>query len=353
MKHDNLMKIKAALLGQLPTLLPHIELMPVHHGRAERAREGGLQLKLKTPSGRIQQLNVEMRVANAPSQILQAVRQLREAAAQGSKGHPVLASTFLSPRARAICREGGIGYLDLAGNSYLQFENFYFERSVDRNPFPHRGRPASVFSPISSRIVRALLEEPAREWRVAELATTARVSLGQTSNVCRRLIGEAYAEREGGHFHLIQPGKLLDAWRQIDMMGETQARAYYSFEQDPETLMRRVGELAGQHSLRSAMTSFAGASLIAPFVRGIGAVSWYVEGPEMVSRWVEALDLRPVESGPNVMLLIPYDAGVWYRTQMVDGVQVVGNVQLYVDLYQDPARGREQAEFLRQERLRF
>jgi len=35
------------------------------------------------------------------------------------------------------------------------------------------------------------------------------------------------------------------------------------------------------------------------------------------------------------------------------GAVVVGDVQLYLDLYQYPARGREQAEFLRERRLKF
>ena len=32
---------------------------------------------------------------------------------------------------------------------------------------------------------------------------------------------------------------------------------------------------------------------------------------------------------------------------------LVGDVQLYLDLYADAGRGREQAEFLRQQRLRW
>jgi hypothetical protein len=65
------------------------------------------------------------------------------------------------------------------------------------------------------------------------------------------------------------------------------------------------------------------------------------------------LDLRPVESGPNVAMLVPRDPGVFYRAREVEGVTVVGPVQLYLDLGRDPARGREQAEFLREQVLKY
>jgi hypothetical protein len=39
--------------------------------------------------------------------------------------------------------------------------------------------------------------------------------------------------------------------------------------------------------------------------------------------------------------------------QVVEGVKVVSDVQLYVDLYNYPARGREQADFLRERKMGF
>jgi hypothetical protein len=101
------------------------------------------------------------------------------------------------------------------------------------------------------------------------------------------------------------------------------------------------------------VTSSAAASLVAPFVQGVGTVQWYRAEEISVEDWVKALDLRPVDVGPNVILLKPYDRGVFYRTQTIDDIALVGNIQLYLDLYNDPARGREQAEFLRKEKLGF
>jgi len=57
--------------------------------------------------------------------------------------------------------------------------------------------------------------------------------------------------------------------------------------------------------------------------------------------------------GGNVFLVEPYDEAVFYKVQQRKGVWVVSNVQLYVDLYNYPARGREAAEHLRKAVIGF
>jgi len=345
-------KLGAALLNALPELLPSLRVM-----RAAAAEGAGpsrhLLAVVRTPSGRRRTLCVDVRAASAPSRLPHALRQLTARYARKAGAYPVLASTFLSPRARELCREEGVGYLDLAGNCLLQFDDFYLQKIVDRNPFPARGRPPSLFSPVSSRILRALLEEPTRTWRVLDVASEAQVSLGQASNVCRRLVDEAYAARTDRRFRLTQPAKLLDAWREAYTISQNTQAAYYSFERGAEPLVHRVAAIAGERGWRYAVTSFAAASMVAPFVHGIGTVQWYCGEETPMEQWVQALDLRPVESGPNVVLLGPYDPGVFHRTQTVEGVTLVGNIQLYLDLSSDPGRGREQAEFLRRQKLSF
>lgn len=344
--------LRTALLGRLPELLPSLTVTRIHQAPKAPA-SGALSVQVRTPSGRTHTLRVDVRASGAPSRLPHALRQLTAGGPRRAGAYPVLASSFLSPRARELCREEGVGYLDLAGNCYLQFTDFHLQKIVDRNPFPARGRPASLFSPVSSRLLRVLLEEPARAWRLVELAATARVSLGQASNVCRRLAEEAYAARVERRFRLTQPGPLLDAWRQAYTIRRHLAAYYYSFERDPDQLARRVAAVAAERGWRYAVTSFAAARLVAPFVHGVGTVQWYLGEDAAAAQWAEALDLRPVEAGPNAVLLIPQDAGVLHRTQTVDGITLVGTVQLYLDLASEPGRGLEQADFLRRQKLSF
>ena len=73
---------------------------------------------------------------------------------------------------------------------------------------------------------------------------------------------------------------------------------------------------------------------------------FYVEDDEQIETWVGLLGLRPVETGGNVSVVLPFDGGVFYGTQNVRGVKVASTVQLYVDLFNYPARGEEAAQMV-------
>ncbi|MBI4598425.1 MAG: hypothetical protein HY737_08510 [Candidatus Omnitrophica bacterium] len=353
MKTQHLTKLNAELSAAAPRLLPSLRVLRATAAPAlGRSSEAGLVIEAQAPTGRVHRLWLDVRTEASPGRMAEAARRLKTAAA--TRGYPMIASRFLSARMRQLVREAGVGYLDLAGNCRVHIGDLYIEKVVDHNPFPRRGRPASLFTPISSRIVRAVLEEPKRLWQVQELASAADVSLGHASAVCHRLSDEAYAEWAQRRLRLRQPALLLDAWREQPAPAPApQTLAYYSFERESARLMRRVSAAAARHHLRHAMTSFAAASVIAPFVRGVSAVCWYIDDALHADRWVRALDLRPVDAGANALMTIAPDAGVWYRAHAVRGVTVVGSVQLYLDLCAEPSRGREQAEFLRQKVLKY
>jgi hypothetical protein len=50
--------------------------------------------------------------------------------------------------------------------------------------------------------------------------------------------------------------------------------------------------------------------------------------------------------------LEPYDEGVFYAVQEINGMQVVSDAQLYLDLKGYKERGEEAAQFLLENRLR-
>jgi len=347
------MALEADLLKALPDLIPSLKVTKTRVEPKAGASRADLAVEVVTPSGRKLWLWIEVKPTPTPGTVRESLRQLKSGLRKEPQSYPMLVSSFVTPRVREICREEGAGYLDLAGNCYLRMDDLYVEKEVEKNPFPRPGRPASLFSPVSSRILRAMLEEPKRTWALRELSEVAQVSLGQASKVCRRLSEEEYAGKTEKGIQLTQPGKLLDAWREQYILEKSTRKAYYSFERVPEQLMAKVAAVGKEKGWRYAITSFAAASIIAPFVRGIGVTTWYVSDAAAIELWVKTLDLRPAESGPNALLLIPYDSGVFYGTQSIDNVTLVGNIQLYLDLYANPARGREQAEFLRQEKIGF
>jgi hypothetical protein len=65
------------------------------------------------------------------------------------------------------------------------------------------------------------------------------------------------------------------------------------------------------------------------------------------------LDLTEADQGANLVLMWPYyKHSVFYDNQEIEGLRVVSDIQLYLDLYGYPVRGREQAEHLYDKRLK-
>ena len=48
---------------------------------------------------------------------------------------PMIASLFMGPNRRALLKEMGISYIDMAGNIYLRAAGVFIEREGKRNPF--------------------------------------------------------------------------------------------------------------------------------------------------------------------------------------------------------------------------
>lgn len=346
-------EIKQRILREIPSLLPNLIVGKIEVNKRFSGKIFDLAFRIKTQNRRERFLVCEIKQFLQPRMAREASARFKEKITNLDRVYPVLITTFLGERTREIFKKEGIGYLDLAGNCFLKFNNIYIEKIVNKNPFVEEKRPKTVFKPISSRILRTLLEEPKRSWRILGLSKVAKVSLGQTSSVCRWLIDEEYLKRDkDGFYSLTEPGKLLDEWQQNYTYRQNEMLAYYSFEQNLTKLIKRVKQIAKNKDLNYGLTLLCGASLVAPFIRGVSTLQMYISDTEDIPKWVQLLDLRPVETGSNISICIPYDEGVFYKTQKVDGIKIVGNIQLYLDLYNYPTRGREQAEFLRREKIK-
>jgi hypothetical protein len=92
------------------------------------------------------------------------------------------------------------------------------------------------------------------------------------------------------------------------------------------------------------LTAFSGAARLAPAVRYQRAVV-YVEAD--MNALTVSLGWKPVTSGANVSLLVPYDEGVFFDSREMDGTQLVTPVQIYLDLQNYRNRGQEAAQAIR------
>ncbi len=109
-----------------------------------------------------------------------------------------------------------------------------------------------------------------------------------------------------------------------------------------EDITKFLEKLKNINSPEYALTGLAGALLVAPFVRPTN-VHMYVNSEEDAGKLAKALALMPVEGSGNVKFAIAKSSGVFYGARNINGVKVVSDVQLYVDLLNYPARGEDAA----------
>jgi len=285
-----------------------------------------------------------------PKQIREKGLQLLEMTEQGKKGYPVIIAPYISELGKEICKKIGVGFLDLSGNAYLDFNSFYLEIEGKPNKFKVLGKLMGLFNPKGERVLRFYLlqgkEESLKNYR--QIAKEVSVSLGQVSKVNEKLDELGFWEESEG-VRTLDKTKLLDLWRDNYRFEKNRILSFYSMKQIPQ-IEKQIAELCRTNGMQYAFTLFSGGNRLAPFTRYNVATSYFTGDIEKIK---EELELKEVPSGANLQIIIPYDEGVYYKAQEVDYTKVANPIQIYLDLYNYKGRGREQAQFLRERVIRI
>jgi AraC-like DNA-binding protein len=287
-----------------------------------------------------------------PRQIRAAVTRLSELRRELPSAYPMATAVYIGPQSARILKSNNLGYIDLSGNCYLALENVLIEKEGKRNIRPSTRPLRSLFAPRATRVVRVLLAEPGRAWKLEELARAAGVSLGHSHNVIKRLEELAWVEHDDRQrIRLAKPADLLENWGESYTYRENEISSYFVPVRITRTFMADVARAATAAGQRYAFSLNAGLSLVAPHMR-IPAVHCYLEGdPATVAA---SLGLRPTTEGEGGLhLLTPYDPGVFHGALEKAGLKVVCLPQLYVDLLRYERKGVDQAEHLRREAMGY
>lgn len=264
---------------------------------------------------------------------------------------PVFIAPYISPAVRQLCEEKGAGYLDLEGNVRITFGSVFIERIVADKPVAQQRELKSLFRPKSAQLLRAMLREPGRAWRVAELSAITGVSLGHVSNVRTGLIDREWAHTSEGGLVLSRPDALLDAWRDsyTEPLGE---RFHFYTPLHGRTLedAARSALRAESSSGRVVFASFSAAQWLAPY--GRTGTHYFLADEDGLRKLQTALKLESVLKGENVVVTVPKDLDLLADTiEPASGAICTSVVQTYLDLSIAGERGMEAADHLRLERL--
>ena len=334
------------------------ELFPKASGWEELAeskmsgKAADFMLRFKL-SGQEHLFVLEVSSLGQPRQIRAVVTRFQELKREVPSAYPVATAVYIGPQSARILKNHGFGYVDLSGNCQLAFENVLIEKEGKRNVRPSTRPLRSLFAPAATRVIRVLLEDVTRAWRLEELGKAAGVSLGHAHNVVQRLADLAWVERDRRQrITLGKPADLLDAWGDSYTYHANEIASYAAPERVSRRLMVEIARVAATENRRYAFTLAAGLSLVVASSQRLTGIHAYLEGdPAPIAR---ALGLRPAaEDEGAIHLMNPYDPGVFHGALEKGGLKVTGLPQLYIDLLHFERRGRELAEQLRRETMGY
>ncbi len=318
--------------------------------KEERKIEIVLVLNIK---GKKKMLFSEVVGQGYPKQLREKAVQLLEMTEQAKRGYPVIIAPYVSNLGREICKKMKVGFLDLSGNAYLDFDSLYLEIEGKPNKFKTKRGLESLFTPKAERILRFYLLRtwPKGKWAGSyrDIAKDVSVSLGQVVKVNNKLNELGFWIEKQKGLKRFDRTKLLDIWKDNYRFDKNKIFSFYSLKKIPE-IERKIREFCKQKNSPYAFTLFSGANRFAPFTRYSIATSYFSGDIDELKK---ALDFKEVTTGANIQIIVPYDEGVYYKAETVDGVMAVNPVQIYLDLYNYKGRGREQAEFLRERVIKF
>lgn len=338
------------LMAQLPSTLA--ELLDISEGDIEVRREPGYGADLLV-SAAGHSFVMQIKASSAAGAVAADAEHLVAIAkAVRKRAIPVIGVPFMSASGKLACARAGVSWLDLSGNAHIVGPNLRV--IVDGRPdrFRRRGRPASVFSPKSSRVVRWLLVHSGEARTQRELARATGVSEGMVSRIVSRLEEDRYVVRgEDGTLRSVSPELLLEAWRdEYRFSKHTIVRGHVA-ARSGDALTRLVGDALSTAGVEHAATGLAAAWQLTRFVAF--RVATFFLSCDLDETITKVLGFREDARGANLWLVLPNDVGVFEGAADRDGVRCVHPVQAYLDLQEHPERAPEAAERVRAQFLRW
>jgi hypothetical protein len=278
--------------------------------------------------------------------------RLKAHASDKKSNVPVIVAQYLSRGKREACKSAGVNYIDLSGNVLFSFENLYVERIGFPNQFPEERLGRSPFSDKASLILRLLLSHKNRFWGIRELASDLELDPGFVSRMARELEKRNYAARVNSKIRIRNAKSILEDWVREYSYKKNKEIKFFCLAKRPEEIIAKLHKAKIPSSIPYALSMQAGSSLISPYAV-FDAVHIYVRNQQGINYFKKQLELEEARQGENVVLMLPYyKNSVFYGRQKAKGLRVVSDIQLYLDLYNYPIRGLEQAEHFYEKRLK-
>ena len=223
--------------------------------------------------------------------------------------------------------ESGWSYIDTTGNAYLSMDRpglFISSDGARRDPSPKQSAGPNLRGPRAWALQRTLVEM-LPPYGVSELSAALGIDAGYVSRLLGALSVELLIDRPArGRVQAVEWEPLL---RQIatsySLLGSNETANWVA----PGGAEQFLRDLSSSKLKGWAVTgSFAASRRVSVTAPEIAVV--FTEDPE---RLAEAMRLRPVRNGGNVVTALPYDRIVFERTWQEDNIVYASLAQTVMD----------------------
>lgn len=253
----------------------------------------------------------------------------------------LVAVAYAGPSTREALAEAGISYCDATGNLRIvsaQPAVWLQDRGEDKDPWRSEDQITSLKGKSANRVVRALCDYRP-PYRIGELADLAGASAATASRVAAILERDTIIKRDtNGTIRQVDWRKLIERWTQDYRFLESNTVRTFLDPRGVSSFLKKLEAMKGQFALTGTLAVPPDARVSPP-----KAATLYVENiPEFASR----LNLTPVETGANVLLIEPKYEVIFERLVEIERLPCVAMSQVVVDLLTGPGRGSSEASAL-------
>lgn len=287
----------------------------------------------------------EVKSKAEPQYVRQAAQQIsrHRLGSKADNYYCMIAAPYISQASSKICEEMGVGYIDLSGNCLIKHNSIYVRVEGKPNKFGERRGIKSIFersSTKSSMILRYILQEPDKRWKMQELADISSSSIGQVSKVKKFLEERELISVAEGGFSINKPKEVILEWAKVYNLKQNTTIECYSLYSIPQ-IEQKINEIRYKKGIECVLTGFSGAVRYTPTVR-YNKIHVYVPLQDL-QETINFLECKKVTSGSNISMIVPYDSCILTDTRNIKNSIVASPVQVCLELLGLKSRGEEAA----------
>lgn len=254
----------------------------------------------------------------------------------------IIMAPYISDASAKICETYGVGYCDLSGNCLIQMDSIYISNKGNPNRYPVENHAKTIFkssAKTTSLILRELMKDVSKRWKIKELAEEVGCSIGMVSRVKTYLCEQSWAVMDSSGLHITDAESLMKEWSRAYEIPE--AISCYTIESIPR-FEEKCYAAYRNNGVSLCLTGFSGGVRYAPVVRYTKAHVW-VDRKD-ITDFLNLTECKKVDSGANVTVYIADSDEVFVDCREINQSRVASPVQVYLDCMQLKGRGEEMAE---------